>query len=93
MPNTHSAAQAATGTAGTAPQRRHAAQPQRAGMRTKEAAAYIGCGRTTLYRLVINGELHPVKIGRSTVFRVGEIDAMLEKAKQPGAVVGRGVAA
>ena len=91
MPHTQQAA--ASGDKAPASPRSTPPKPQRDGMRPKEAAAYIGCSRTTLYRLVINGELHPLKIGRSTVFRLDDLNAMLERAKQPGAVVGRGAPA
>ncbi len=66
---------------------------QRGALPAKEAAAYIGCGVATLYRLIGRGELHPIKIGRSTVFMVDDLRALLDRAKTPGAVVMSGGAA
>lgn len=63
---------------------------ERAALPLKEAAAYIGCGRTTLYRLVNRGALKPLKIGRSTLFRVDDLRALLDRAGTPGAVTARG---
>ena len=34
----------------------------------RETAKAISCGHTRLYELIANGELHPIKRGRQTIF-------------------------
>lgn len=64
-----------------------------AAVRIKGAAQYLDCGRATIHRLVRQGELRPRKIGRATVFLVSDLDALLQRAAEPGAVKARVVQA
>lgn len=36
----------------------------------EDAAVVLGCGRTTFYKLIANGEIRAVKQGRRTLIRV-----------------------
>lgn len=42
-----------------------------------EAAAAIGIGRTTLYRLIGSGALPVVKIGKRTLIRAADLNRLL----------------
>lgn len=46
---------------------------------TLEAAAYLGVSEPTLRRLIREGEVPHVRIGRALRFRVADLDAYLEK--------------
>jgi len=46
-----------------------------------ELATYLGVTRSTVYRLVREGELQSVKVGRRKKFRPEDIDAYLEQGK------------
>jgi excisionase family DNA binding protein len=46
-------------------------------IRDLDAADALGLGRSTLWRLVAAGKLHPVKIGGATRFRISDIRALL----------------
>lgn len=57
-------------------------------LRLKEAMAYLGISRTTLYRLVRDGEIEPFKSGRILFFSKESLDRFLRgelpKVIQPG---------
>ncbi|MCK8786597.1 helix-turn-helix domain-containing protein [Roseomonas sp. NAR14] len=63
--------------------------PLPAAMGMTAAARFLGCGRTTIYRLAKRGELTPRKLGKRTVFTTDDLRALLERAAVPGAVVAR----
>jgi excisionase family DNA binding protein len=43
-----------------------------------DAADHIGLGRTTMYRLVRDGELHALKVGRRTLVLESELRSFLD---------------
>ncbi len=45
----------------------------------KQAAATLGVGRTTLYSLMQDGELTPLKIRQRTVLRHDDLVALLDR--------------
>jgi excisionase family DNA binding protein len=47
-----------------------------------EVAAYLGIGRTSVYRLVAAGELRAVRVGKRRRFRPEDIDAFLERNRE-----------
>lgn len=50
---------------------------QRAALTAKELRSYVGISEATVYRLVAAGRLPAVKIGRRTLFRRTDVDALL----------------
>lgn len=44
-----------------------------------EAVEASGIGRTTIYKLIEAGELTPVKIGKRTLIRRCDLEALLER--------------
>jgi excisionase family DNA binding protein len=44
-----------------------------------EAAGACGLGRTTLYKLISEGELTPIKIGARTLIRRVDLEALLAR--------------
>lgn len=48
---------------------------------TLEAAAYLGVSEPTLRRLIRDGEVRPVRIGRALRFRVADLDAYMVKQR------------
>lgn len=44
----------------------------------QDAAHYLSVSPTTIRRLVNEGQLHQVKIGRRIVFRVSDLNALLD---------------
>lgn len=50
---------------------------QRAALTAKEIKSYVGISEATIYRLVAAGQLPSVKIGRRTLFRRIDVDALL----------------
>ena len=44
-----------------------------------EAVDASGIGRTTIYALIKAGELTPVKIGKRTLIRKSDLEALLER--------------
>lgn len=59
--------------------RRAAPKPavQAAMLRTAEACAYLNIGRSTLHRLVTEGRIKPVRIGRMVSFTRAELDQFI----------------
>jgi len=51
----------------------------------RDAANLLGIGRTTLYTLIKNGELHPVKIGRRTLIATAELVRYVDRLTADGA--------
>lgn len=49
----------------------------------KQAATLLGIGRTTLYALIGDGALTPVKLRQRTVFRHDDLAALLERTAAP----------
>jgi excisionase family DNA binding protein len=45
-----------------------------------EAARSIGIGRTTIYKLIAEGRLKTVKIGRRTLIKTDSIRALVDQA-------------
>lgn len=50
---------------------------QRAALTARELRSYVGISEATVYRLVAAGRLPVVKIGRRTLFRRADVDALL----------------
>jgi len=50
---------------------------ERQGLRIEEAAHALGCGRTTVFKLIREGRLRVVKLGTRTVIPRGEIERIL----------------
>jgi excisionase family DNA binding protein len=48
-----------------------------------QVAAYLGIGRTSVYRLVASGELKAVRVGQRLRFRPEDVDAYLERDPTP----------
>jgi excisionase family DNA binding protein len=46
-------------------------------MTIDEAAAYLRVGKTTMYKLLADGEIKPFKIGRKNLFRPEDLDRFL----------------
>lgn len=46
---------------------------------TAEAAEIIGVGRSTLYRLIAEGEIDVVKLGRRTLIAQDELERFVRK--------------
>jgi excisionase family DNA binding protein len=44
------------------------------------AAAYMNCSRWTVYRLVREGALRPLKVGTRLRFRAAELDRYMERS-------------
>lgn len=55
-------------------------QPQPAAMNPDNAAAHLGLGRTTTYRLIREGKLRSVKVGRRRLVPTEEIARFLREA-------------
>jgi len=47
-------------------------------MSIKDAARLLGLGRSTIYRLMGEGHLHPVKIGNRTLIKMASIRRIAE---------------
>jgi excisionase family DNA binding protein len=48
-----------------------------------ETAAFLGVARSTVFRLIRNGELRPVRVGQRHRFRPEDLDAYLEREASP----------
>ncbi len=49
---------------------------ERQGLRIEEAAHALGCGRTTVFKLIRDGRLRVVKLGTRTVIPRSEIERL-----------------
>ena len=47
----------------------------------KEALKYLKVGRTTLYKLIKEGKIKPVKIGKRTLIDKNDLDRFIEESK------------
>jgi len=47
----------------------------------KEALKYLKVGRTTLYKLIKEGKIKPVKIGKRTLIDKNDLDRLIEESK------------
>lgn len=47
----------------------------------KEAMKYLKIGRTTLYKLIKEGKIKPVKIGKRTLIDKADLDRLIEESK------------
>ncbi len=47
----------------------------------REAAEYLRCHRTTLWRLVRRGEFGYYRVGSRTLYEQGELDAFLDRRR------------
>jgi excisionase family DNA binding protein len=50
-----------------------------------ETLERLSIGRTTLYKLVKDGELHPVKLGKKTLFLAPDLASFLTRLAARGA--------
>lgn len=57
--------------------RAEAPMMERQGLRIEEAAHALGCGRTTIFKLIREGRLRVVKLGTRTVIPRAEIEHLL----------------
>jgi excisionase family DNA binding protein len=48
----------------------------------KEACEYLNLSRATIYKLIKEGKLTPIKIGRSTRLDKSDLDAFVESMKK-----------
>jgi len=55
-------------------------EPQPLAYCVEEVAKALGIGRTYVFRLIKEGHLHAVKIGRRTVVPVREVEAFLARS-------------
>ena len=51
----------------------------RVGYSIEEAAISLGIGRTLVYKLIGEGQLKPVKLGKRTIIPAVELDAFLSR--------------
>ena len=51
---------------------------ERQSLRVEEAARALGCGRTTVFKLIREGRLRAVKLGTRTVIPRSEIGRLLK---------------
>lgn len=51
-------------------------------VRIPQAAQLLGIGRSTLYKLMHEGEVETIKLGRSTLIPVASIEALLERRRR-----------
>jgi len=52
-------------------------------MPIREAAEILGLGRTTIYRLMNDGDLESVKIGRRRLIKVASVHQLVEQGARP----------
>lgn len=50
----------------------------------KEVCEYLNISKPTVYRLIKEGKLKPIKIGKSTRFEKEDIDKLIEELKKQG---------
>ncbi len=46
----------------------------------KEAAAILGLGRSSIYKLINTGKINPVRIGRRVLIRIEDLKKLIEQA-------------
>lgn len=51
-------------------------------LRLKQVAEALGMSERTIYRLVVDGELHGVKTGKAWLFTQADIDGYIEQREQ-----------
>lgn len=47
----------------------------------KEAMKYLKVGKNTIYKLIHEGKLKPVKIGKRTLLDKADLDRLIEESK------------
>ncbi len=47
-----------------------------------EAATMLGLGRSSIYRLINDGKLDPVRLGGRTLIRIADIERLVERATE-----------
>lgn len=52
-------------------------------MTVEETAETLRVSQDTVFRLVRSGELRPLRIGRRTLFRRADIEALIERKLEP----------
>lgn len=52
---------------------------QRKTYKINEVAQALGLGRTTVHKLIREGELQKIKLGRSTLISADSVDALLQR--------------
>ena len=52
-------------------------------LRIADVAQLLGIGRTSVYRLIASGDLHPIRVQQRRRFRPEEIDDYLERNREP----------
>ncbi|MCK0129228.1 helix-turn-helix domain-containing protein [Erythrobacter sp. F6033] len=52
---------------------------QRKTLKVKEVAQALGISRTTIYKLISQGELQRIKLGASTLIAAESVDALLQR--------------
>lgn len=52
---------------------------QRKTYKVNEVAGILGIGRTTIYKLINQGELQRIKLGASTLIAADSLDALLSR--------------
>jgi excisionase family DNA binding protein len=58
--------------------------PRRILLTVNGVARYLNCSRRTVERLVARGDLQPLRVGARRRFRREELDAYLERDREPG---------
>jgi excisionase family DNA binding protein len=52
-------------------------------MTVNEIAALLGVSRPSVYRMIRRGELVPYRVGERLRFRLEDVDAYLERSREP----------
>jgi len=52
-------------------------------LKVSEVSKVLGLGESTVRRMLSEGQLHRVKVGRSTRIREGDIEALIRLGTQP----------
>jgi len=55
---------------------------EKALLTVKEACEYLNISRAMLYKLIKEGKIKPIKLGKSTRFDKKDLDDFIEKAKK-----------
>lgn len=64
-------------------QRKQGAMPTNL-LTVRDVMNRLKVARSSVYRLVDRGELHPIKMGRSVRFDEQDVEAYIERCKEPG---------